>query len=123
MGIHEETCPACGSALLVSVSPHLGGSVEENVSVSLTPSADQLRLQRMQAAQQANEAQTADLSQRIASAKKQAEATLAKAESDAAAAKAALVKHEHEAAEALEVAAQAAAKRVKSLDAEVKASA
>ena len=35
MANHETVCPACGAALLVGVSQHLGGGMEENVSLSV----------------------------------------------------------------------------------------
>lgn len=37
MANHQAKCPECGAALLVSVLPHQGGSVEENVNVALDP--------------------------------------------------------------------------------------
>jgi hypothetical protein len=35
MAVHEAICPACGSTLNVTVSAHVGGTVQENVGLSV----------------------------------------------------------------------------------------
>jgi anti-sigma28 factor (negative regulator of flagellin synthesis) len=53
MASHEATCPACGSTLLVHVFPHVGGSVEESVGVTLALSEEEQTAQRLLAAKAA----------------------------------------------------------------------
>ncbi len=50
MASHEATCPACGSALLVHVFQHVGGTVEENVGLSLALSEEEQSAQYLLAA-------------------------------------------------------------------------
>ena len=50
MASHEAICPACGSALLVHVFQHVGGTVEENVGLSLALSEDEQNAQLLLAA-------------------------------------------------------------------------
>src|SRR5213083_907339 len=59
MASHEATCPACGSALLISVFAHMGGSVSENVSVTLALSEEEQTAQRLMAAKAESEARAA----------------------------------------------------------------
>lgn len=35
MADHELTCPACGSKLFARVMPHVGGSVQEEIALSV----------------------------------------------------------------------------------------
>jgi len=51
MAEHEAECPVCGSPLTVSVFPHIGGSVAENVSITPRLSEAELTAQALAAAQ------------------------------------------------------------------------
>jgi hypothetical protein len=56
MASHEATCPACGSALLVHVSQLVGGSTQENVSLSIALSEEEQTANSLLAAQAEAEA-------------------------------------------------------------------
>src|SRR5438445_12517774 len=51
MADHEAVCPVCGSPLTVQVYPHVGGAVQENVSVSMRLSEAELTAQQLATAQ------------------------------------------------------------------------
>lgn len=42
MGKHLETCPACGSAILIHILPHEGGSVDEVVALSVASKSSEV---------------------------------------------------------------------------------
>jgi len=50
VGSHLEICPACGSTVNVNVFSHIGGTVEESVSISLALSEDEQNAQVLLAA-------------------------------------------------------------------------
>ena len=86
MASHEATCPACGSALRVDVYPHVGGSVEESVGLSLALSEEEQQAQFLIDAHARAAAEQARLSTMAADA---AKAVLAAAEARQAASSAA----------------------------------
>jgi hypothetical protein len=61
MASHEAVCPACGSALLVHVSQLVGGSAEENVSLSVALSEEEQMANTLLAAKAEAEARAAQL--------------------------------------------------------------